>query len=233
MIISEPKHLTHQLSHAFVVSPVRFRMLFYLYCYTSQVNKRSINTLEKPMFRHYYITDDLGDLEQVERELVDNGLTVPQFHVLSENDAELEKHHLHAIESVLKKDVVHSTQLGAVIGIIGAFLILLVAYIFNWHMTAVGWIPFGFCAVVVLGFCTWEGGLIGIQTPNYQFKRFQQLLGQGMHVFFVDITAEQESVLQEVTSQHPSLRYAGAGEATPSWVVNGQHKFNQAMKAMP
>ncbi|WP_166424039.1 NAD/FAD-utilizing enzyme [Paraglaciecola sp. 20A4] len=185
------------------------------------------------MFRHYYITEDLKDLKQVEQELLNCGLTVPQFHVLSENDTELEKHHLHAIEAVLKKDVVHSTQLGAVIGVIGAVLILLVAYFFSWHTTAVGWIPFGFCAVVMLGFCTWEGGLIGIQTPNYQFKQFQHLLSQGMHIFFVDITPEQHSVLREVSRNHPSLRYAGSGEATPSWIVNGQTKFSQVMKTMP
>ena len=123
--------------------------------------------------------------------------------------------------------------MGAGIGVIGAVLILLVAYFFNWHTTAVGWIPFGFCAVVVLGFCTWEGGLIGIQTPNYQFKRFQHLLSQGMHIFFVDITPEQHSVLRDVSRNHPSLRYAGSGEATPSWVVNGQTKFSQVMKTMP
>ena len=80
------------------------------------------------MFRHYYITDDLEDLKQVEQELLDSGLTVPQFHVLSENDAALEKHHLHAIEAVLKKDVVHSTQRGAIIGVVGALLILCLLY---------------------------------------------------------------------------------------------------------
>ncbi|MGY0565235.1 MAG: NAD/FAD-utilizing enzyme [Paraglaciecola chathamensis] len=185
------------------------------------------------MFRHYYITDDLEDLKQVEQELLDSGLTVPQFHVLSENDAALEKHHLHAIEAVLKKDVVHSTQRGAIIGVVGALLILVVAYFFEWYTTAVGWIPFGFCAVVILGFCTWEGGLIGIQTPNYQFKRFQQLLNQGMHIFFVDINPEQQSILRDVASSHPSLRYAASGEATPGWVVSGQNKFSQVMKSMP
>ncbi|AGH46335.1 hypothetical protein C427_4230 [Paraglaciecola psychrophila 170] len=39
-----------------------------------------------------------------------------------------------------------------------------------------GGYTFGFLAVIVLGFCTWEGGLVGIQIPNYQFKRFQALL---------------------------------------------------------
>lgn len=185
------------------------------------------------MQRHYYVSDDLNDLEAVEQELESSGLSSPQIHVLSENDAEVEKHHLHAIESVLKQDVVHSTQLGAVVGIIGAALILGLTYAMQWHTTAAGWLPFGFLAVIVLGFCTWEGGLVGIQIPNYQFKRFQALLKQGKHVFFVDVNTQQYEVLREVVERHSSLTFAGTGDATPSWVVKGQDKFSSAMKVLP
>jgi hypothetical protein len=103
----------------------------------------------------------------------------------------------------------------------------------NWTDTVVGWLPFIFLAIVVLGFCTWEGGLIGIQIPNYQFKRFQKLLSEGKHVFFVDIDKEQESTLTDIVSKFGSLSEAGEGEATPKWVVKGQDKFSDFMKAMP
>ncbi|GAC18528.1 hypothetical protein [Paraglaciecola arctica] len=185
------------------------------------------------MQRHYYVSDDLNDLEAVARELELSGLSSPQLHVLSEDDAEVEKHHLHAIEAVLKQDVVHSTQLGAVVGIIGAALIFGITYTMQWHTTATGWLPAGFLAVIVLGFCTWVGGLIGIQIPNYQFKRFQALLKQGKHVFFVDVDANQYEVMSEVVERHASLIHAGTGDATPSWVVKGQDKFNSAMKVLP
>lgn len=185
------------------------------------------------MQRHYFISDDLDDLEAVEKELEKNGVTTPQIHVLSENDAEVEKHHLHAIEPVLKQDVVHSTELGALVGVIAAAIILLVAYFLNWHDTAAGWVPFIFLAVVVVGFCTWEGGLIGIQIPNYQFKRFQALLKEGKHIFFVDIEPAQENTLREIVEQHPKLQVAGTGEGTPGWVVHGQEKYHKAMKSLP
>ena len=185
------------------------------------------------MLRHYYISDDLDDLEVIENELQNKGLSTPQIHVLSENDAEVEKHHLHAIESVFKKDVVHSTEVGALVGLVGASLVLIIAYLMNWHTSPVGWVPFGFLAVVVLGFCTWEGGLIGIQIPNYQFKRFQKFLKEGNHVFFVDVDSDQEAALSEVVDKHPRLKLAGTGEATPTWVVKGQDKFHDFMKIMP
>lgn len=185
------------------------------------------------MKRQYYISNDLEDLQRVEQELMSEGLSTPQIHLLSENDAEVEKHHLHAIEAVLKQDVVRSTRLGAIAGIVIAALVLLVAYFMQWHTGAAGWLPFIFLAIVTLGFCTWVGGFIGIQVPNYQFRRFQRLLKQGKHVFFVDITDDQLASLTKVVEAHPSMEHAGTGEATPEWVVKGQEKFTKFMKAMP
>ncbi|KXI27329.1 NAD/FAD-utilizing enzyme [Paraglaciecola hydrolytica] len=185
------------------------------------------------MQRHYYISDDLSELETIENELQAKGVLSPQIHVLSDNDAEVEKHHLHAIEPVLKKDVVRSTEVGAILGLVGAGLVLVVTYLMQWHQSPIGWLPFIFSALVTLGFCTWQGGLIGIQLPHHQFKRFQELLQKGQHVFFVDIEHKQEAILTSVVNQHPNLKSAGTGKATPSWIVKGQHKFSHVMKVMP
>ena len=80
------------------------------------------------MKRHFYISDDLDDLEIVERDLEAAGVTTPQIHVLSEDDAGVEEHHLHNVEAVLKRDVVHGTELGAVVGVVAAAVILLLAW---------------------------------------------------------------------------------------------------------
>jgi hypothetical protein len=42
-------------------------------------------------------------------------------------------------------------------------------------------------AIVLLDFCTWKGGSIGIQKPNHNFARFEQALSDGKHIFFVDL----------------------------------------------
>ena len=185
------------------------------------------------MVRHYYLSNDLDELEDVENELLKEGFTTPQMHVLSENDAEVQKHHLHEVESVLKKDVVHSTEVGALVGLVGAVLVLLTAYLLEWTNGAAGWMPFIFLAVVVLGFCTWEGGFIGIQRPNVEFVRFQKMLAEGNHIFFVDAEPEQEPLLKRLMKNHPNLIVEGLGEATPSWVVRGQDKYHDFMKTMP
>ncbi len=184
------------------------------------------------MKRHFFISDDLDDLEVVERDLESAGVTTPQIHVLSEDDAGLETHHLHQVEAVLKKDVVHGTEMGAIVGVIGAAAVIGLAWMSGLTETYT-WVPAIFLAIIVLGFCTWEGGLIGIQEPHVDFRRFQNDLQEGKHILFVDTDPEQEAVLQQVVSQHPKLRDAGEGPATPRIVVRMQDKFTTFMKLAP
>lgn len=185
------------------------------------------------MKRFYYLTNNLDDLEVVESELEAEGITRAQIHVLSERDNEVENHHLPEVEAVLKKDVVHSMEVGALIGICAAALVLVVAWISGLTDTAAGWVPFVFLAVVVLGFCTWEGGFLGIQEPNYQFKRFEPELKKGRHVLFVDAESDQEAGVQQVAARHPVLQAAGTGESAPRWVIHWQNRFKRFIKAMP
>jgi hypothetical protein len=185
------------------------------------------------MNRHFYISDDLDDLELVEEELESNGISTPHIHVLSLNDSEVARHkHLHEVEAVLRTDVVRGTKIGALVGVISAAGVITLTYLFGWAET-VTWLPFVFLAIMVLGFCTWEGGLIGIQIPNHQFKRFQKLLKQGKHIIFVDVEPEQEAILSDIVEKHPKLKLAGTGNATPGWVVHGQEKFTRVMKTLP
>ena len=175
------------------------------------------------VLRHYFISDNLDDLDLLEKELEEQGIDVPQIHVVSLDDTGVDNHvHLHAVTSFSKTDVIRSGELGAVIGVIGAILILAVTYFSGWHSTRAGWIPFIFLAIIILGFCTWEGGFVGIQRSNKQFKRFESVLKQGKHVFFVDLLPAQEGILDRLLKSHPTLELAGTERGTPQWAMAGQ-----------
>lgn len=185
------------------------------------------------MLRHYYISDNLDELKDVEQALAAHGITEPQIHVLSEHDGDVKAHHLPEVESVLKKDVVHSTEIGAIVGVIAAAITLLLAYTLGWSQSQAGWLPIIFLAIVILGFCTWEGGFIGIQKNNVNFERFQEVLKNDKHVLFVDIDVNQEQSLAKVVGQHPSLQPAGVGDATPKWIIKGRDAYQRFVKIMP
>lgn len=185
------------------------------------------------MKRHYFISDNLDDLEEVEKELESRGITTLQVHVLSQNDAEVERHKLHEVVSFMKKDVVHSALIGAGIGLVAFLLVLAITHFSGVAQTAGSWAPFVFLAIVLLGFFTWEGGFRGIQEPNHLFLRFQKVLQEGKHILFVDVDDNQENMLKEVATSHPKLEAAGIGEAGPHWLMVWQQKLRDMIKALP
>lgn len=177
------------------------------------------------MLRHYFISDNLDDLEVFEEQLEADGVSTPQIHVLSSNDADVEHHHhLHEVQSLMKNDIIHLTLRGAFVGVCAFVLVLVVAHYAGWTKTAAGWTPVIFLAVVLLGFCTWEGGLLGIQKPNHNFARFEKALSEGKHVFFVDLEPNQEAVLEKIIKFHPSVELAGTGPSTRHWLIALQQK---------
>jgi F0F1-type ATP synthase assembly protein I len=173
------------------------------------------------MNRHYFISDDLDDLDRIEEELEHRGVFRPQIHVLSKDDAGIGTHrHLHNI----KQDVVHGTLVGAIIGIFAATLVMTLVY-FSDLPDTYPWTSFIFLAVIVFGFITWSSGFYAIQTPHNEFRRFQEELDCGNHIFIVDVDSSQENVVKQLQIDHPSLHDAGAGSATPRWIVMGQQSF--------
>ena len=185
------------------------------------------------MKRHYFVSDSHDELDNLERELEESGFITPQIHVLSRDDAGVAQHeHLHEVEAVMRTDVVRSMKRGAVIGIIAAPLVLLVAYLFGLPQQWT-WVPFICLSIVVLGFCTWEGGFLGIQEPHNQFRQFEQALAEGKHVFFVDIRKNQEETLNHIAAKFKGVVYAGEAKATASWFVRAHHRYQKFMQAMP
>lgn len=185
------------------------------------------------MKRHYFISDDLDDLTVLERELQEQGISTPQLHVLSESDGEVERRNLHDVNSLMKRDVWHAWEMGAVVGLGAALLVLLVAYLSGATSTAAGWVPFIFLAIVVMGFCTWESGLFGLRKPNVHFRRFEADLKAGKHVFFVEVSPVQEAIAISVVGRHPGLVAVGSEKATPEWLISCQKKWQTFVDVMP
>ncbi len=183
------------------------------------------------LLRHYFISDNLDDLEVFEEQLEASGITTPQIHVLSRHETDVAHHeHLNYVQSFMKRDIVHSTELGALIGVTIAALSLILADFVGWTQTPAGWIPFIFLAIAILVFCTWEGGLIGMETPNYNFARFSEALKNDKHIFFIDLEPDQEDILNRVLQLHPQVKLAGTGAATPYWLIVLENRIPRFFK---
>lgn len=176
--------------------------------------------------RHFFASNDLADLERFEKKLEQADIVTPQIHVLTLDDTGAANHsQLHEVTPFMKTDVVHSTLLGAVVGIVMAALILLLAYLAGWHETRAGWLPFVYLSVIMLGFFTWQGGLWGIQNPNTRFREFEQLLREGKHLFFVDLEPGRGKIVRALAKKHPGIQSVGIGVGAPHWIVTWQHRL--------
>lgn len=170
------------------------------------------------MKRYFYICDDLDELEAVEKELETAGICTSQIHVLSANDSGLKKHHLNQVSSFLKTDIIHCGLKGALVGLITSIVLVLLGYQFG--ITAIlGWTLSIIIAILVMGFCTWEAGFIGIQLPNSRFKRFESALKDDRHILLVDVDKKQQPILKSIIDKHSVLEWAGSGLSMPKVII--------------
>ncbi|WP_045858031.1 hypothetical protein [Teredinibacter purpureus] len=184
------------------------------------------------MRRYYYVSNDLTDIEKAEIDLFDAGYSQEQVHILSQQDAELEKRHLHEVNPFARLDILRSGLVGAAIGASLAVIVVLIGFVYKAE-TAIDWLPFVFLAAVLFFFSTWEGGFYGIQVRSAEFKRFQDLLNSGFHVLMVDTDTKDQDTLQRLMAYHESLSDAGEGAARPEWLIASQRSFHAFVKAMP
>ena len=184
------------------------------------------------MKRHYYLSNDMDDLEALEKDLISVGFEEEQIHVLSDDVANAEHHHLHSVNSLSRQDIIHSGFIGLFVGLICVLMVVSATYLFDLHVKT-GWMPMIFLSVILFGFCTWEGGLWGIQKTNHIFQRFKTELGNGRHVFFVDTDKRQERKLADIIKKHTQLEVAGVGNATPKWIVSAHHQWHKFIHWAP
>ncbi len=178
------------------------------------------------MLRHYFLDEDLDDLEAVSSELQAAGIAAEQIYVLTDSDDEVDRRNFNYVWSVLRKDTVRSAIIGSVIGVCLAVLVLAGAWA-SGIAASYTWTPFVFLAVIVLGFCTWEGGLWGIQEPHHEFKQFQSELENGRHLLLVEASNAQSQALESVCQSHPRLNPVGEGRAVPGFMRLGHILFNR------
>lgn len=185
------------------------------------------------MKRYFYVSDDLDEFEAMENELEEKGIPRGKIHVLSNDDDEVQRHNLNQVYSWFKTDVMHSTYVGVAVGILFAVIVVTIAYFLGLknHM---GWTPFIFLALVLLGFSTWEAGFIGTQIPNREFRQFQSALDSGKHVMQVDCTASEEAIMRDVVKRHAEkVQEAGAQTSTDQWAIVTETKFRQFLDWAP
>ncbi|TNC79973.1 MAG: NAD/FAD-utilizing enzyme [Oleiphilus sp.] len=152
----------------------------------------------------YYLSDDLDELEKVHDELLDCGLKDRQIHVLSEQEAEVQKHHMRNVNSIGKTGMLAFMVRGALVGCVLAAAVIGLSYLMG-VSSSVWMAPFIFAAVAAVGFSVWEAGLMGLHRWNSRYEGFQDELHQGEHMLILDYDRQQQSYVESVLGKHPKV----------------------------
>jgi len=155
----------------------------------------------------YFISDDLDEIELVEKELKESGLHTWQLQTLSKDDMGVANHHLHTVPSFMRNDTLHYMQGGAIIGVIAAMVVLWTAKATG-AAESLGWGIFFIFSVIAFGFCTWEGGLLGQSKRNHKFSKFEKELKEGKHLFMVETDDEHMEMVKQKVLSHDHFQPA-------------------------
>jgi hypothetical protein len=159
---------------------------------------------------YYYLSPTLAETESVSDDLHKSGVDDWFIHIVSKNEAGLERQRLHSSNYLETMDFIRDGLLGAgcglVMGLIGAALLA----VFE---------PFGpdlpmiaYLSVIVLLTLhgAWQGGLIGISNENKKLSHFHNDIESGKYLILVYAHRDEEQKIHAMmTRLHPEAQFVG------------------------
>jgi hypothetical protein len=146
----------------------------------------------------YYLARTLESTHRISNDLRAVGVNDSFLHVISKDEAGLQKQHIHSSNYLETLDLIRDGLIGAAIGFIpGVIGVGLLRYFepFGPHVPRV--VYFATVAVAIL-FGAWEGGLTGIATQNKKLAKFHDDIERGWYLILIYTPKDQEAAVREM-----------------------------------
>ncbi|MGI9273582.1 MAG: hypothetical protein ACR2PT_01810 [Endozoicomonas sp.] len=161
------------------------------------------------MKQQLYLLPDL-DSSKVLASLVEaEGIPDNHIHIAHKDHTSIQKYHLNDLTFIEEFDTIHAGERGLMVGTLLAVLAGLSLYEFLDGHPVASTITL-FSCLILLGFSTWLGGLIGSSSDNYRLQPFHDHLQQGGSLIMIDVKTNMESRLIDLIKHaYPLARPAG------------------------
>ena len=156
------------------------------------------------MKANYYLSPTLKSTHEISDDLHAVGVNDWFIHVISKDEAGLNKEHIHSSNYLETLDVLRNGGIGALIGFIAGVFAAGALMYFK---------PFGpnmpeFVYLIVIGLLTlfgiWEGGLFGVASENKKLSTFHDELEAGQYLILIYTGKKQDDAVKEMmTTKHP------------------------------
>ncbi|WOG25999.1 hypothetical protein [Endozoicomonas sp. 8E] len=164
------------------------------------------------MLRVLYRLPDLTFAQKLNDLAEAEGVSHNRIHIAHKDHLATQKKHLNDLSFLEEYDTVRSGERGFLIGILLTVLTgLAVHELMEGHPVA-SVVTF-FACMVVLGYSTWLGGLIGASSDNFRLQPFHDHLEKGGSVVMLDVESTSVSKLTRVIAvQIPEAEPAGRSQ---------------------
>lgn len=135
---------------------------------------------------------------------VEQGQHQSQLSLITYNDYVARRSTLSRIPEIFQRDVVRGALWGATIGIAITAIIVL-GFVGLANVGQMGLLFWAAMSVLMIGFCSWEGCLIGIHHIASWLKPVKKSLRKGHHVIKVSGGSDTAAAVKRVMVKYPGL----------------------------
>ena len=146
----------------------------------------------------YYLSGTLESTQRISNDVRALGVNDSLLHVISKDEAGLQKQHIHSSNYLETLDLVRDGLIGAALGLMpGVFGVALLKFFEPFGPNVPRVVYFATVAVAIL-FGAWEGGLWGIATDNRKLAKFHDDIECGWYLILIYTPKDQEAAVREM-----------------------------------
>lgn len=159
----------------------------------------------------YYLSPTLADTQHISEDLRSSGVGNWFVHIISKNEAELERRHLHSSNYLETLDFLREGLIGAGLGLVtGLFLAWVMAAIEPFGSREIPLIAYAGVVFLLTCFGAWQGGLAGISNENRKLRRFHNDIEAGKYLILVYASSKAEARIHAMMERlHPEAMLVG------------------------
>ena len=158
----------------------------------------------------YYLSPTLADTQHVSDDLHASGVSDWFIHIISKNEAELDRRHLHSSNYLETLDFMREGLIGAAVGFVAGLLLAAGLTVFQPFEAEIPLVAYAGVVFLLTCFGAWQGGLVGISTENKKLRRFHDDIEAGKYLILVYANKKEEHKVHNMMAKlHPEAKLVG------------------------
>ncbi|AKE52113.1 hypothetical protein TQ33_1153 [Kangiella geojedonensis] len=123
--------------------------------------------------------------------LLKHGLRPDCLHIVSKMQSKFLRRGVNTANFWYKTNIIKGSLLGAFIGLLLSVLIYIVFTESNFIKREFVSMLSIIATLISIGFCTWLGGLLGLESKNSSLSKYEQYIKDGEHLLLVDLKTNE------------------------------------------